>query len=71
MDVKNLKDAKTASDLEIFHTVLNPGLIFFLNIFSSASCSAIHGSRFKNDKVLQRPWNEKVNSSVDIVLGLV
>ena len=36
--------------------------------FSWANRSANHGSRFKNDSVLQRPWNEKVNSSVDIVL---
>ena len=28
----------------------------------------IRGSRFKNDSVLCRPWNEIVNSSVDFVL---
>ena len=36
--------------------------------FSCANRSANHSWRFKNDSVLRRPWNEKVNSSVDIAL---
>ena len=38
--------------------------------FSWANCSANCGQKFKNDSVVWWTWNEKVNSSVDIVLVL-